>query len=178
MKNLYFVRHGESELNQNKKWSGQTNTPLTSKGHEQAKHAGQQANVMRLRFDLIISSPLSRALDTAKYIAAAIDYPSENITVDDRFAERSFGSLETQPHTFRIDSLYAINESSVDKYGGESFTELQKRALQAAEYLRSLDQETVLVVAHSAFGRALFRALLPDRKRLFQFKNAEIVKII
>lgn len=178
MKQLYFVRHGESELNRDKKWSGQTDTPLTAKGHEQAKLAGRDAKTRSLQFDLIVSSPLERALNTAQHIAAALGYPESQINTSDLLKERYFGQLEGTPHTFRVDSLYALRESSVDKYGSESLADLQKRAETALDYLHSLDQETILVVAHSSFGRSLYKAAHKNRRRFSQFKNAEIVKFL
>lgn len=178
MKTLYFVRHGESELNRSDRWSGQTDTPLTPKGHAQAKVAGEKAKKLDLQFDAIISSPLERALKTAQHIAAALEYPPAHITTNDLLKERSFGKLEGTPHRFYTDLLYALNESYVDKYGSESFADLQKRGTEAFEFLMGQKADTILVVAHSSFGRALFRAAQPKKRRYTQFKNAEIVQFL
>lgn len=178
MKQLYFVRHGETVLNQAGRWSGTINTPLTQKGHAQAERAGKSVVTRQLQFDLIISSPLDRALQTAEYIARAIEYPSTRIDVSELFIERGFGSLEGTPHRLRLDAHYALNEAAVDKYGGEPFADLQKRAQRAHEYLQICEADSILVVAHSAFGRALFRAINPKRRRRFQFKNGEIMQFL
>ena len=63
---LYVVRHGQSESNMQGKWGGHYNTPLTSKGSEQAKQlADELANI---NFEIIVSSSLIRARQTAEII--------------------------------------------------------------------------------------------------------------
>jgi broad specificity phosphatase PhoE len=178
MKHLYFARHGVSEMNQKNFWSGDINTPLAPEGHEQAKRAGDQAKATGLKFDLIISSPLDRAYDTAKHIAESVQYPVESILVNELFKERHLGRLEGTPRKYFVALRYITNEASVDKYGAEPFADLQKRAEKALAYLHTLPEESILVVAHSAFGRALYNAVHNSRKRKTAFKNAEIVKFI
>src|SRR5882762_6928889 len=92
MKYLYFCRHGQSQLNLERIYAGQTDTPLTDLGREQAKLAGDRAD--GIQPDLIVSSPLVRALETAQIIAGEIGYPLGKIATNDIFKERSLGSLE------------------------------------------------------------------------------------
>ena len=66
MKKLYFIRHGLSEGNVQEIWSGSTDTPLHTEGRAQAKAAGQKAK--KLKIDLVVSSPMSRAKETAEII--------------------------------------------------------------------------------------------------------------
>src|SRR5580765_3395811 len=91
MKHLYFVRHGLSENNKLSIFSGQTESPLADEGREQARQAGQQAK--DLHIDHIISSPLSRAHETAQIIAREIGYPEDKIEVSSLLVERHFGVL-------------------------------------------------------------------------------------
>ena len=182
MKYLYFVRHGLSEMNKQNQWSGHTDSPLSPEGHEQAKNAGLTAKQQGLYFDLIVTSPLQRAHHTAKHIATHLGYPHENIMVNDLFKERHFGSLEgTNALSLLIGARYLLDESSIDKHEGvETLIELQKRANKAFQYLQSLEHDTVLVVSHGAFGRALYRSAhnLPLTKRRMRYNNAEIVKFL
>lgn len=180
MRYLYFVRHGLSEMNKLHQWSGHTDTPLAPEGHEQAKEAGKKARNEGLHFDLIVSSPLQRARHTAEYIAAHTNYPPEKIIFSDLFKERNYGKLEGKRHNIRTVAPYILSEAAIDKHTGESLAELQERADKALAYLRGLDYETILVVAHGTFGRALYRAAndLPVHHRQTRFKNAEIVKFL
>lgn len=180
MKKLYFIRHGQSVMNTQGVWSGHTDTPLTEKGHEQAKTAGIQAKKQGLAFDIIISSPLQRAHTTAKYVATHTNYPHEAIVLHDNCKERNFGSLDGR-RSLKIFSEYALGEHHIDKYPDvEPLAALQKRADALYNHVQSLDHETVLIVAHGAFGRALYRSVnnLPMEHRMIRFKNAEIIRFV
>lgn len=180
MKTVYFIRHGQSVMNTQNVWSGYTDTPLTSHGHEQAKKAGQIAKEQGLTFDLIISSPLQRAHNTAQHVATALEYPHEKIVLHDDLKERNFGSLEGKsfiPHAAK----YARGEHHLDFYDGvEALIDLQARMDRFRDHLFSLPHDTILVAAHGASGRALYRSIhnLPITKRNIRFHNAEIHKFL
>ncbi len=180
MKHLYYVRHGESENNAAGRWSGQHNTPLTAKGHEQAKQAAAKAKAQGLSFDLIISSPLSRAHTTAKYIAQSVGYPIEDIVQHKGFIERGFGILENTQHA-EAAAKYRESEALIDDYEGvERLVDTQWRAQQMLDYLLSLPHDTILVVGHGSFARSLRRAINKDplHERGKRLENADIVKLI
>ena len=180
MKHLYFVRHGQSELNAANRWGGVTDTPLTSEGHEQAKQTAAKAQKQGLSFDIIISSPLQRAHHTAQHIATAVNYPHKNIQLHEGFRERHFGELEGTPSNPAA-KQYKIDEASIDHYKGvERLIDMQWRAQEMLDYLHSLPHDTVLVVAHGSFGRALRRAVekTPIVERGKSIENAEIIKFI
>ncbi len=180
MKHLYFVRHGLSEMNKTMQWSGHTDTPLAPEGHKQAQKAGKHARKQGMAFDLIISSPLQRAHHTAQHVATHTEYNHDNIVLHDLFKERHFGDLEGV-RSLVISTKYLLDESCIDdREGVEPLATLHARAQQAYSYLQSLPQDTVLVVSHGAFGRALYRAVndLPMHYRDVRYRNAEIVKFI
>ncbi|MGI9027706.1 MAG: histidine phosphatase family protein [Candidatus Saccharimonadales bacterium] len=181
MQHLYFIRHGLSEMNTQGAWSGHSDTPLTDEGHEQAKLAGKLAKKEGLAFDIIISSPLQRAHHTAKHVAAHVDYPHEKIVLSELFKERNYGVLEGQSAKTEIGQKHVIDESYIDVHPNvESLQQMQDRAYRALEHLRSLDHETILVVSHGSFGRALYRAVndLPITERNIRYANARLVKFI
>lgn len=170
MTHLYFVRHGLSQLNIEGKFAGITETPLSEEGKKQASQTGK--NAKNLGIDHIISSPLSRAYDTAKIIAKEIDYPIENIEVNPLFIERSFGSIERQPYRPDIDF-----DGIVD---AENTNTLLARAEHAINYLHTLPYHKILVVSHGSTGRALRHHLVNNQpfNNPKRFKNAEIVEWI
>lgn len=180
MKRLYFVRHGESEFNKAHKWTGSTDSPLTEKGHSQAKKAGQHLREQGLAVDIILSSPLTRAHQTAHHIASALEYPSENIKIHSLLVERSFGDLEGRKDLVTA-TRYLLDESAIDEFPNvESLEDLQKRADQILEELHKLPHDTVLVVGHGAFGRALRRSITkkPLHVRGKTFSNAEAERLL
>ena len=154
--------------------------PLTPKGHTQAKKAGQEAREQGLVFDVIISSPLSRAHDTAKHVASELDYPHDKIILSNDFVERDFGKLEGRKDLV-AGTKYFIDESTIDHYDGvERLTDMQKRMDNFLAYLQSLPHDTILVVGHGGSGRALRRAIRkePLSKRGKSLGNAELVRFL
>lgn len=180
MKRLYFIRHGESEFNASHAWGGSSDTPLTPKGRKQAKRAGREAREQGLVFDVIISSPLSRAHDTAKLVATELGYPHDKIILHDQFIERDFGKLEGRKDLV-AGTKYVIDESAIDPYDGvERLHDLQARMDEFLNFLDNQPHETILVVGHGGSGRALRRAIQkePLSKRGKSFDNAELVRFI
>ena len=76
MHNIYFTRHGETVWNVENKICGMTDSPLTARGQQQARQLGELVRDSGLHIDEILYSPLSRAADTAKAIAAATGLPA------------------------------------------------------------------------------------------------------
>jgi len=69
MKRLFYIRHGQTIANINNIFGGHSETSLSELGKNQAKKAGADAKTNLPKVDVIISSPLSRAYDTAKLVA-------------------------------------------------------------------------------------------------------------
>lgn len=184
MKHLYFIRHGESVMNTQGLSSGHTDTPLTEVGINQAVNAGKRAKEQGIKFDAIISSPLQRAHHTARHVASAIDHPLELIEIHENLKERNFGALEGKNMTddFGIDlAYYYENPKSVDHIKDiETIQQLHERAQEVYEYLKSREEENILVVGHGAFLRSLQRVIsnLPFDAPVQPFDNAQIVKLI
>ncbi len=180
MKHLYFIRHGLSEFNKAHKWAGSSDTPLAPEGHVQAKLAGENAKKQGLAFDIILSSPLKRAHDTALYVATEVGYPHDAIVLDERLIERKFGALEGRKDLI-ASTKYVLDESAIDKYEGvERLVDLQKRADEVLDHVYSLSHDTVLIVGHGAFGRALRRSIKNDPLHIRgkPYENAILVKLI
>lgn len=168
MRRLYFIRHGLSVNNVEGKLSGTTDTPLTDIGREQARLAGNAAK--KLSIDTIVTSPLSRATETANIIAGQISFPYDKIIVNKLFIERNFGPYEGKPYgTTRLADVPEV----------ESVEEIIDRAKKSLEYLRKLEAENVLIVSHGAFGRALRHITLNlEYDHPEQFQNGKIVRLI
>jgi broad specificity phosphatase PhoE len=180
VRHLFYLRHGESVFNKTHKWAGISDPPLTEHGRSQSQQAGKLFRTKGIQFDCIYSSPLSRALDTAQIFANQIGFPSSKIIVDKRLVERCYGELEGTHHP-EAAVKYLLGESHIDSYKNvEKFRDLQLRANQTYEWLQSLSDESILVVSHGAFGRALWRAV--NNKQLSErgprYGNAELVHLI
>jgi uncharacterized phosphatase len=90
MTDLVLVRHGETEWNRIGRVQGRTDIPLNDTGREQARATGRR--LQGQAFDAVVSSPLSRAADTARIIAAELGL-GEPETVE-ALVERDYGRAE------------------------------------------------------------------------------------
>lgn len=170
MKHLYFVRHALSLMNEQGIFSGVTETPLTETGRQQAVDAGQQ--LKEIGIDCIVSSPVTRALDTARIIAEQIGYDPTRIIINNYFTERDFGPLEgtTYKPGMDLDSVEGVEHS----------TALIQRVNEGWKELQGIDADTILVVSHGSAGRAL-RSIVQEETPFHgseQFGNAQVVKLL
>jgi probable phosphoglycerate mutase len=86
---LYLVRHGQTESSKRLAYSGRADVALTDEGREQARAAAKK--LAGAGIDAVLTSPLSRARDTATAIADATGAP---LTVDERLTEIDYGDFE------------------------------------------------------------------------------------
>lgn len=146
----YFIRHGQSQANADGVLAGQLDSPLTELGRHQAQHEGERLVSEKQRFDVIVTSPLVRAYDTAVTIARALDYPLADIVADERLMERHAGELEEQPTALLADAI------AHNTMGIESTERLRVRCQAALDDLTAqYPDQTVLIVAHAGVGRVM-----------------------
>jgi broad specificity phosphatase PhoE len=159
---LYTLRHGLTELNRSKRTGGRLDAPLIDVGRRQAEDARERFNGTRL--DVVISSSLRRALETAVIVTG---WSPDRIVIDDLAIERSFGEMEglTQDeiHARFPFVLYLPVEHvrySLNPPGGESFEALRARADAFLEKtLRAHRGKRILVSSHQNFMQQLHGAL-------------------
>lgn len=159
---LMLLRHGQTELSVQRRYSGRGNPELTDLGTRQAdaaaRYLGQQGGI-----DAVVSSPLQRAYDTAAASATALGL---DVTVDDDLIETDFGEWEGL--TFREASerdpeLHRkwLGDTAVPPPRGESFDDVAARVRAAQQ--RIVDRhagQTVLVVSHVTPIKTLLRLAL------------------
>jgi probable phosphoglycerate mutase len=156
-----LVRHGETPLSIEKRFSGRGDPALTEKGHAQAKAAGERAASWTVA--KVFSSPLLRARQTAEAVGAAT---RADVVVDDGFVETDFGAWEGL--TFRevqqrwpAELAAWLQDPSVAPPGGESFAETFLRVGQARDRLVAAHPgETLVIVSHVTPIKSLLRDAL------------------
>lgn len=164
MMEVCFLRHGETEWNQEKKIQGSTEwTDLTDGGVRVAETARDGLLARGMTFDRLYSSPYLRALHTAQIIGAGIGLEP---IVDRRLREMSFGPYEGTRYcdgSFadgNIRSCFMDPPRYVAREGGESFDDVAARVKDFFDMeLAPLsgDVARVLVVAHGGIMRTVLR---------------------
>lgn len=162
---LYFVRHGETDWNRDRRLQGQHDIPLNDVGRAQAARCGEVLAGLFARtgrsvdaFDFV-SSPLCRARETMERVRASLGLLPHDYRVDRRLAELSFGRWEGLTYAELQEQdpdLLAIAVRSRDKWdfappGGESLAQLSERV---RAWHQGVARDTV-VVAHGGVARTL-----------------------
>ena len=148
--NLYVVRHGETIWNVEKKVQGITDIPLTEKGKKDAEEL--QELISTLNIDVVISSPLIRARETAEIL---IDSKLP-INTDDRIKERDWGMNEGAliSEVDRWDCWDVILNTKVQNI--ECIQDFMDRVSNFIEEIKiKHENKNVLVVTHSAVSRVI-----------------------
>ena len=156
-RSFYFIRHGQTDWNLEKRMQGHTDIPLNQVGLEQAERAADLFE--KIRIDVIISSPLSRAYKTAEAIAKR---KGLEIIAEPLLKERHFGKFDGRtifevfdehglPHT---SSISAILPSCA-----EQWHETRERSLNVVIDYLNKHEGNVLFVSHGAVFRALYECL-------------------
>jgi broad specificity phosphatase PhoE len=155
---LSTVRHGLTELNRDKRVGGRYDAPLIEEGRRQAWEANEAFD--GTPFDVVISSPLARALETAQIIAGV---SREDIVVEEGCTERSFGEMEELTPTQVRERLPQVRyvrighvDYSLNPPGGETFEQLHDRARRFLERTLELHSgKKILLFGHENFLQQL-----------------------
>ncbi len=166
---LVLVRHGETEWSKAQQHTGRTDVPLTDRGRSDAHHLRE--SLARSTFARVLSSPLSRALDTARLAG----FGDQVETVEDllewdygEYEGRTTADIRTKQRRW---SLWMDGTP-----GGESAADVGARVDRLLKELRDVDGE-VLLFAHGHVLRVLtarWLGLTPADGRLFALDPATI----
>lgn len=159
---LLLLRHGQTELSVERRYSGRGNPALTELGRRQADAAAGYL-ARRGGIAAVVSSPLQRAHDTATAAAKALGL---DVSIDDDLIETDFGEWEGL--TFgeaaqRNPIVHAkwLRDTSVAPPGGESFDVVAQRVRRArTRIIAEHGDATVLVVSHVTPIKTILRLAL------------------
>jgi broad specificity phosphatase PhoE len=160
---LYYVRHGETDLNAQQRLQGRRDTVLNARGRQQAAHCGDLLRDLFERDERkpedfgYVASPLMRARATMEILRGVLGLDPRSYDTDARLMEICYGEWEGLTLTevqARETAVLARREK--DKWdfappGGESYRELTKRV---GEWYASVTRDTV-VAGHGGGVRAL-----------------------
>ena len=171
MKNILLIRHGQSEWNKLNLFTGFKNIELSEQGIDEANKAGQNFKNLNIKFDIVFTSELKRAQETAKIILKNLDqwdhlYGEGKIISDIKLNERDYGDLTGLNKKETADKF---GEEQVHKWrrgysdqppNGESLEDVVRRVETYFEEsinpaIQSADNNNILIAAHGNSLRAL-----------------------
>ncbi|WP_144493898.1 histidine phosphatase family protein [Bacillus pumilus] len=153
MTTICLVRHGETDWNAAKRIQGRTDIPLNDTGKWQAEQTGLY--LKDAHWDVVISSPLTRAKETAHLILKHID---ARLVIMDDFIERDYGDAEGMSFEER-QKLFPDKQYP----NMEPLETIQDRMVEGIEKVRAAyPNQQVLIVAHGAAIHALLTTLADE----------------
>ena len=167
---VYLVRHGQVPHNALKKYSNE-NEDLNELGLKQAEDL---KNIIKdINYDIIISSPLIRAMHTAKII----NVKNKDIITDNRLEERNPGNLNGKPISYTNREEYWNFNSKIQYGTSEDMKTFFNRVSNFLNDLKNKEYNSVLIVAHSGVSKAFsayFQGINDGKFLERGLKNCEI----
>jgi probable phosphoglycerate mutase len=180
---LIAMRHGETAWNVDTRLQGQLDVPLNDNGREQARRAAQA--LLHDAPDVVYSSDLSRALETAQAAAAALGLP---VATDTGLRERCFGVWEG--HTYAEveqrwpdeSAQWRVRNPAFGPEQGETLQGFYDRVVATATRLAAAHPgQSVLLVAHGGVLDCLYRAasrMALNAPRTWELPNTGINRLL
>ena len=170
---IYFIRHGETDYNKQRRLQGHLDIPLNATGISQAEKARDE--LANIQFDVIYSSPLSRARKTAEIIN---EKQNASLVFDDRIKEIHGGKLEGECLNDWTEEMHRRFHEMPEIYFAESTAHLCERV---EEFFKEIENEdkNILIVSHGGVYRAIYRYInkISDFDyELKSLKNAEFCR--
>jgi len=166
MARLILLRHGESQWNLENRFTGWVDVPLSPRGIQEAKDAGEK--LRSFKFDRAFTSVLARANETLRLVLEIIGQTAIPIEKDKALNERMYGELQGLN---KDETVKKYGEAQVKIWrrsydvpppGGESLKDTAERVLPYYEQTIKpyvLKGDTILVAAHGNSLRALIMEL-------------------
>ena len=171
MKNILLIRHGQSEWNKLNLFTGFKNIELSEQGIEEANKAGQNFKNLDIKFNIVFTSELKRAQETAKIILQNLDQwdflnHEGKIISNINLNERDYGDLTGLN---KKETAEKFGEEQVHKWrrgysdqppNGESLEDVVRRVTKYFEeaikpVIQSDENKNILIAAHGNSLRAL-----------------------
>lgn len=157
--NVYFVRHGQSEANAARMYSGWSHVPLTEKGLADAAKAGKI--MQSVHFDKVYSSDLLRARQTCETALPGVKYETDAL-----LREISTGILTGTSHFAAVEKYGEAHKvctaaRDYSRYGGESH---EMHCARVDKFMKNLEENAVdgnvAIFCHDGTCKAILRYVL------------------
>ena len=185
--NFFFIRHGQTDWNQERRIQGQTDIALNSEGLDQAERlchfirkAGDELSPIT-HCSVLYSSPLGRAVQTADPLAAFLNKPIKPL---DALQERHFGTIQGMTYP-ELESRMPLESQKINQrdpefrpHTGESLLDLRARVQACLSFLlKQHAGETLVCFTHGGVLDLIYREATDtaiETKRAWDIPNAGV----
>lgn len=169
---IYIIRHGQTQLNQKRVLQGRSNWPLNETGIRQAEEAAKL--LCGVPFHMVFSSPLIRAVETARIIA-----PDCEIQCDERLIEMDYGPYEGMDLSSMPPEVKTFFQDFVHNPAPDGMEQLDHVVRRAGEFLEEQCRSplNILLSTHAIAMKGMLEYLTPGSNGSYWSKyigNCEI----
>lgn len=166
---LYIVRHGQTQKNRQKVLQGRSDLPLNDEGRAQARETGSKLRELGVRPGRVYSSPLIRAVETARLIAdACCTGNGKEVLTDARLIEMDYGPYEGMDLTAPAPEVMAFFMDFAGTPAPDGMEQLSSVVARAGDFLEEIRAEAagcdVVISTHAIAMKGLLEYLTPDSK--------------
>ena len=156
---IYIMRHGQTALNSRHALQGRSDHPLNAQGVAQAEAAANRFREMGVTFDRVYSSPLNRAVQTARIVAP--DVPMET---DERLIEMDYGPYEGMDLEHPAPEVLAFFRDFANHPAPEGMEPLSAVVARAGAFIETLRgiEGNVLISTHAIAMKGILEYLTPE----------------
>ena len=154
---IYIIRHGQTELNNKKALQGRSDHPLNDTGIQQAQEAA--AMLKGITFDAVYSSPLIRAVQTAKILA-----PELKPVIDERLIEMDYGPYEGMDLQHLAPEVITFFSDFVHNPAPDGMEQLSSVVERAGLFLQDCcrTDRDILISTHAIAMKGILEYLTPE----------------
>ena len=155
---VYIIRHGQTEMNNKNVLQGRSDLPLNETGIKQAHDAGIVLKEKGITFDYVFSSPLIRAVQTAKQAA-----PDINVIIDERLIEMDYGPYEGMDLASPAPEIITFFSDFVHNPAPEGMEQLSSVVKRSGEFLEEIKklEGSILISTHAIAMKGILEYLTP-----------------
>lgn len=170
VKNLYLVRHGQTQFNELQIIQGSCDAKLTALGLKQAKQAGLYLEQSGIKFAQVFCSQALRARQTLETML-----PGQAYTYLAELKEWDFGMFEGENETLQSPEIYYnLPKDTYALFGGESYADFVRRIEKAITDIAKKATGNVLIVAHGCVNFAFYDLCPKKEGPKAEFSNCAI----
>jgi len=158
---ILFIRHGESVDDMENRYGGSADFDLTEKGRKQISESAKKISSLDEKFEIVLSSPLKRALQSAEIIANELGIKMD---VFEYLKERNLNGVLTGLVRSEAKKKYPEVVATHNRWeyvdGSERAEDFKTRVKNAIKYLLKKDHGSLVAVTHGLFLKTFFKEMM------------------
>lgn len=161
---LYIIRHGQTDMNKSDKMQGRQDSPLNETGLRQAREAAERIKKAGVVIDSAFSSPLKRAIETARQFVGA-----DNIKTDERLIEMDHGPYEGMDFKNPAPEVMEFLRDPVNVPAPDGMEPLHEITRRMGSFLEDIKEQAmhsnILIATHAIALKGALEYMSPGREK-------------